>query len=180
MTYGKALALRLGKPLIAVNHLEGHVRAVFLEAHRAGCEPKLPAVCLIVSGGHTVLYEVAGSDEQRPAADQVLRYRRIGQTRDDAAGEAYDKVARLLGLGYPGGPIIDQLAASAQEAHPAGADRIRFTPVKLKGNLFDFSFSGMKQQCSTICAITRSLRRESRCGAGHCCAASAAPASCFR
>lgn len=121
LTYGKALALALGKPLVAVNHIEGHVHAVFLEARQNaggqtrqdGREPELPAVCLIVSGGHTVLYEVSA---ERPGAAPVgtaLRYRRLGQTRDDAAGEAYDKVARLLGLGYPGGPVIDNLAGMA-------------------------------------------------------------------
>jgi N6-L-threonylcarbamoyladenine synthase len=132
LTYGKVLALALNKPLVAVNHIEGHVHAVFLEARQCGSdpadkelagsrrydspearqggrEPELPAVCLIVSGGHTVLYEVS-ADRPGPApAGTVLRYRRLGQTRDDAAGEAYDKVARLLALGYPGGPIIDQL-----------------------------------------------------------------------
>ena len=109
VTYAKALAIELGKPLVAVNHLEGHVHAVLLEAHRAGLTPQLPAVCLIVSGGHTLLYEVSLSGD----AEKTFLYRRLGGTRDDAAGEAYDKVARLLGLGYPGGPIIDQLAEGA-------------------------------------------------------------------
>ena len=111
LTYGKAMALTLGKPLVAVNHIEGHVHAVFLEARQrlGGREPELPAVCLIVSGGHTVLYEVSAAEAGPAVAGTVLRYRRLGQTRDDAAGEAYDKVARLLGLGYPGGPIIDAL-----------------------------------------------------------------------
>src|SRR5216684_1843225 len=112
ITYGKTLAESLGKPLVPVNHLEGHVHAVFLEAYKAGRTPKLPAVCLIVSGGHTVLYEVKqeDSDTQDDAGAKLL-YRKLGQTRDDAAGEAYDKVAKLLGLGYPGGPILDRLAA---------------------------------------------------------------------
>src|SRR6267154_2727999 len=104
ITYGKTL----GQPLVPVNHLEGHVHAVFLEAHKTGRAAKLPAVCLIVSGGHTVLYEVKSDRE-----DGTFSYRKIGQTRDDAAGEAYDKVAKLLGLGYPGGPILDRLAAAA-------------------------------------------------------------------
>ena len=86
----------MGKPLIAVNHLEGHVRAVFLEAYRAGGNRSLPAVCLIVSGGHTVLYRVTAAGGPEPASAKVFYYRRIGQTRDDAAGEAYDKVAKLL------------------------------------------------------------------------------------
>ena len=170
LTYGKALALALGKPLVAVNHIEGHVHAVFLQARQnAGRqEPKLPAVCLIVSGGHTVLYEVSrlGQAADAGAAGQVLQYRRLGQTRDDAAGEAYDKVARLLGLGYPGGPIIDQLAAnrgtddlagmagsedsapskapSGRLALPGNIEPIRFGEVKIKGRPYDFSFSGIK------------------------------------
>src|ERR1700722_5452499 len=87
VTYGKALAQSLGKPLIGVNHLEGHVRAVFLEANRTGREPRLPAVCLIVSGGHTVLYRVTAEGGPGPASAKVFCYERIGQTRDDAAGE---------------------------------------------------------------------------------------------
>jgi N6-L-threonylcarbamoyladenine synthase len=149
LTYGKVLALSLGKPLIAVNHIAGHVHAVFLEARQHGREPELPAMCLIVSGGHTVLYEVSTERPGPAAAGVVLRYRRIGQTRDDAAGEAYDKVARLLGLGYPGGPIIDNLAAMAAREQSAGAasggnDALRFGEVKIKGRPYDFSFSGIK------------------------------------
>ena len=113
VTYGKVLASEIGKPLVPVNHLEGHVHAVFLEAHLAGRDPQLPAVCLIVSGGHTLLYHVQarGDRGRRFPAHSGFRYRRLGGTRDDAAGEAYDKVARLLALGYPGGPVIDQIAA---------------------------------------------------------------------
>jgi N6-L-threonylcarbamoyladenine synthase len=135
ITYGKTLANALGKPLIAVNHLEGHVHAALLAAHESGQSPKLPAVCLIVSGGHTVLYEVkaAGSSGE-------FAYRKLGQTRDDAAGEAYDKVAKLLGLGYPGGPILDRLAGAADSAPPP----VRFGPTKTRGNALDFSFSGLK------------------------------------
>src|SRR6202007_3080611 len=96
ITYGKTLAQSLGKPLVPVNHLEGHVHAVFLEAHKAGRAPKLPAVCLIVSGGHTVLYEVKAQEPGAPDASALFAYRKLGQTRDDAAGEAYDKVAKLL------------------------------------------------------------------------------------
>jgi N6-L-threonylcarbamoyladenine synthase len=135
ITYGKTLAEALGKPLVAVNHLAGHVHAVFLEAHKAGRVAKLPAVCLIVSGGHTVLYEVKAA-----APGGLLRYRKIGQTRDDAAGEAYDKVAKLLGLGYPGGPILDRLAVVSNGA-PAP---VKFGPTKTRGNPLDFSFSGLK------------------------------------
>jgi N6-L-threonylcarbamoyladenine synthase len=135
ITYGKTLAMELGKPLVAVNHLAGHVHAVFLEAHRAGRVAKLPAVCLIVSGGHTVLYEVKAAE-----LGGLLSFRKIGQTRDDAAGEAYDKVAKLLGLGYPGGPILDRLAAVSDGA-PAP---VKFGPTKTRGNPLDFSFSGLK------------------------------------
>jgi N6-L-threonylcarbamoyladenine synthase len=135
VTYGKSLAQALKKPLIAVNHLEGHVHAVFLDAHSAGRTPVLPAVCLIVSGGHTVLYYVTS---ESPNGVPHFSYARIGGTRDDAAGEAYDKVARMLALGYPGGPMIDQLAA-----HGDGR-AIRFAEPKMKGNPYDFSFSGIK------------------------------------
>jgi N6-L-threonylcarbamoyladenine synthase len=140
ITYGKTLAQSLGKPLIPVNHLEGHVHAVFLEAHKAGRTARLPAVCLIVSGGHTVLYEVKGEDYSGDGFRRMLSYRKMGQTRDDAAGEAYDKVAKLLGLGYPGGPILDRLAAAA-EGTPAP---VKFGPTKTRGNPLDFSFSGLK------------------------------------
>jgi len=136
ITYGKTLASALHKPLIAVNHLEGHILAAFLEAHQHGDVPKLPAVCLIVSGGHTVLYEVKAD----PSQNGIFAYRKLGQTRDDAAGEAYDKVAKLLGLGYPGGPILDRLAAAAADA-PAPT---KFGPTKTRGNPLDFSFSGLK------------------------------------
>ena len=136
LTYGKTLALALEKPLIPVNHLEGHIHAVFLEARARGKEPALPGVCLVVSGGHTVLYEVGP-----PSAAGLFQYKRIGQTRDDAAGEAYDKVAKLLALGYPGGPVIDQLAGQ-NGAKPASF--VQFGPTKMKGNPLDFSFSGIK------------------------------------
>jgi len=126
-----------------VNHLEGHVHAVFLEAHQAGRAPRVPAVCLIVSGGHTVIYEVRGAaddgDSTAACRTGLFTYRKLGGTRDDAAGEAYDKVAKLLALGYPGGPILDRLAACARTAPP-----IKFSATKMKGNAFDFSFSGLK------------------------------------
>src|SRR5712692_7360050 len=133
ITYGKTLAQALGKPLVPVNHLEGHVHAVFLEAHKAGRKPKLPAVCLIVSGGHTVLYEVKTEDSNAQDSNALLHYRKLGQTRDDAAGEAYDKVAKLLGLGYPGGPILDRLAAVSNGA-PAP---VKFGQTKTRGNALD-------------------------------------------
>lgn len=146
IAYAKTLAIELGKPLVAVNHLEGHVHAVLLEAHLAGLQPQLPAICLIVSGGHTLLYEVTAKPGGS-GANKTPLYRRLGGTRDDAAGEAYDKVARLLALGYPGGPIIDQLAdrAGADENAPDdGANNLRFGITKMSGNAFDFSFSGVK------------------------------------
>jgi N6-L-threonylcarbamoyladenine synthase len=136
MTYGKVLAMSLGKPLIGVNHLAGHVHAVFLEAHMTGVKiPELPAVCLIVSGGHTMIYRVTAGHGEGP---RPFAYARIGGTRDDAAGEAYDKVARMLALGYPGGPVIDQLAAHGDPK------AIRFATPKMTGNVHDFSFSGIK------------------------------------
>jgi N6-L-threonylcarbamoyladenine synthase len=138
MTYGKVLALALNKPLIAVNHLEGHVHAVILEAHLAARHPQMPAVCLIVSGGHTVLYHVTSSSPNGDASRAKFSYARIGGTRDDAAGEAYDKVARMLALGYPGGPILDQLAAHGDPK------AVRFGEPKMKSNPHDFSFSGIK------------------------------------
>jgi N6-L-threonylcarbamoyladenine synthase len=137
ITYGKTLAAALGKPLIGVNHLEGHIQSAFLEAYQENQTPKLPAVCLIVSGGHTVLYEVRTG---APVSNQVFSYRKLGQTRDDAAGEAYDKVSKLLGLGYPGGPILDRIATVAG----AAPTPTRFGPTKTRGNALDFSFSGIK------------------------------------
>src|SRR5579862_5525431 len=123
ITYAKALALIRRVPLIAVNHIEGHIHAVVSQN-----PVELPALALVVSGGHTHLYEVG----------QNFVYRLLGKTRDDAAGEAFDKVAKLLGFGYPGGPIIDQLA-------PHGDPKaVRFTLAKMKGNALDFSFSGIK------------------------------------
>src|SRR5579862_32497 len=149
LTYGKVLAMSLGKPLVPVNHLEGHVHAVFLQAHLAGEQPELPAMCLIVSGGHTLLYAVRPADGEATggngsnnsdadSSSQLFNYSRIGGTRDDAAGEAYDKVAKMLALGYPGGPILDQLAPNGNPA------AIRFGDIKIRGNAYDFSFSGLK------------------------------------
>jgi len=143
-TYGQVLARSLGKPLVPVNHLEGHVHAVFLEAQQRSSPelPEFPAVCLIVSGGHTVLYEVvsapgAPATNGSPPAIRCT-YSRLGATRDDAAGEAYDKVAKMLGLGYPGGPVIDQLAVHGN------AEAVPFTAPNMRGNVLDFSFSGIK------------------------------------
>ncbi len=146
VTYGKVLATELKKPLVPVNHLEGHVHAVFLEAHLGGKVPQLPAVCLIVSGGHTLLYHVQSAAGNCDAPEPGFQFRRLGGTRDDAAGEAYDKVARLLALGYPGGPIIDQIAGkvAANGSNFHEKDGLHFNPVKIKSNPFDFSFSGIK------------------------------------
>jgi tRNA N6-adenosine threonylcarbamoyltransferase len=126
ITYAKSICFARNLPLIGVNHIEGHIHAVILESREAPVE--LPAVALVVSGGHTHLFEVR----------EGFTYRLLGRTRDDAAGEAYDKVAKLLGFGYPGGPIIDQLA-------PHGDPRaVKFTLAHMKGNKLDFSFSGLK------------------------------------
>ncbi|GAC1670474.1 MAG: tRNA (adenosine(37)-N6)-threonylcarbamoyltransferase complex transferase subunit TsaD [Candidatus Acidiferrum sp.] len=154
ITYAKTMAAALKKPLVPVNHLEGHVHAVFLEAHSGGRKVKLPAACLIVSGGHTVLYEVRqqnadgarvqDQDTEGYISGSPFVYRKLGQTRDDAAGEAYDKVAKLLGLGYPGGPILDRLAGSPQAAVGHAPSPVKFGPTKMKGNTLDFSFSGLK------------------------------------
>jgi len=105
ITYAKALSFGLAKPLISVNHLEGHIHAVLMEAREsAGAAMELPLLALVVSGGHTHLYLA------RQGSANTWTYRNVGRTVDDAAGEAYDKVAKLLGLGYPGGPWIDALA----------------------------------------------------------------------
>jgi N6-L-threonylcarbamoyladenine synthase len=124
LTYAKSLSFATGVPLIAVNHIEGHIHAVIMEAKTV----ELPALALVVSGGHTHLFEVR----------EGFRYRLLGKTRDDAAGEAYDKVAKLLGFSYPGGPVIDKLASFGNFR------AVRFTFAKMKGNALDFSFSGLK------------------------------------
>jgi N6-L-threonylcarbamoyladenine synthase len=148
ISYAKALAFALGKPLIAVNHLEGHIHAVLLEqaelaAERESEPLELPALALVVSGGHTHLYLARRRGEG-------WSYRNVGRTVDDAAGEAFDKVAKLLGLGYPGGPWIDALAPHGNpEAVP-----FSFAQVKAKAHREGsaeavaaktlFSFSGIK------------------------------------
>lgn len=133
VSFAKSVALSLDVPLVPVHHLAGHIESLFLEH---GALP-LPAAVLVVSGGHTSLYNV-------PAPGV---YRLMGRTRDDAAGEAYDKVAKLLGLGYPGGPIIDRLARDGDDraiefSTPRMTHADRNAP-ELKGDL-DFSFSGLK------------------------------------
>jgi N6-L-threonylcarbamoyladenine synthase len=150
ISYAKALAFALDKPLIAVNHLEGHIHAVLLEERQKGNhELQFPVLALVVSGGHTHLYLAA----QRSDA---WTYVNIGHTRDDAAGEAFDKVAKLLGLGYPGGPVIDRLAPHGDP------NAVKFPPAQIKHRdrrgradgravdldddhpRFDFSYSGIK------------------------------------
>ncbi|MGC2473986.1 MAG: tRNA (adenosine(37)-N6)-threonylcarbamoyltransferase complex transferase subunit TsaD [Candidatus Sulfotelmatobacter sp.] len=150
ISYAKALAFALEKPLIAVNHLEGHIHAVLLEERQKGNhELQFPVLALVVSGGHTHLYLASQKGE-------AWTYENIGHTRDDAAGEAFDKVAKLLGLGYPGGPIIDRLASHGDP------NAVKFPPAQIKhrdrrgrtdGRVvdpnddrlrFDFSYSGIK------------------------------------
>jgi N6-L-threonylcarbamoyladenine synthase len=124
LSFAKSLAFATGLPLMGVNHVEGHLSAIFLEEN----PPGFPFVGLIVSGGHTSLYRVDGFG----------KYRRLGRTLDDAAGEAYDKVAKLLKLGYPGGPVIDELSKTGDPK------AISFPRSYLGKNSLDFSFSGLK------------------------------------
>jgi N6-L-threonylcarbamoyladenine synthase len=132
--FAKGLAYAHGKPLVPVHHIAGHLEAPFL-AHP---EVPLPALALVVSGGHTSLYEIAA----------VGSYELLGRTRDDAAGEAFDKVAKLLGLGYPGGPVIDRLARGANDR------AVEFKVAKMSDGRPDFSFSGLKT------AVLYHVRRE--------------------
>ncbi len=132
LTFAKSLAFSRGLPLIGVNHVEGHIHAVILESRRDGAPVEFPALALVVSGGHTHLFEV------RHEEGVAFQYRLLGKTRDDAAGEAFDKVAKLLGYGYPGGAIVDRLAP---HGNPLA---VNFTLAKMKGNTLDFSFSGLK------------------------------------
>lgn len=124
VSHAKALAYAAGKPLIGVHHIEGHISANYIE--NSDLEP--PFGCLVVSGGHTHLVNVK----------DYGKYEILGKTRDDAAGEAFDKVARAVGLGYPGGPKIDKLA---KEGNP---DAIEFPRAKISDSQYDFSFSGIK------------------------------------
>lgn len=142
ITYAKALAYGLGKPLIAVNHLEGHIHAVLMEAKETlSLTPGTPVLALVVSGGHTHLYLA----EER---NGLWSYRNVGRTIDDAAGEAYDKSAKLLGLGYPGGPLMDFLAGhgdpNAVEFKLGGIKPKLHRYGASRGGEFDFSFSGIK------------------------------------
>jgi tRNA N6-adenosine threonylcarbamoyltransferase len=145
LSFAKAICYAVEKPLIAINHLEGHIHAVLLEQRQQGNrELQFPVLALVVSGGHTHLYLA----EQR---ENSWTYTNIGHTRDDAAGEAFDKVAKLLGLGYPGGPIIDRLAKFGDPT------AVKFGPAQIKHRdrrdhgkaeeqqpHFDFSYSGIK------------------------------------
>ena len=130
---GKALAYALGKPLVGVNHLAGHLAAVFLEHPANPAPPPYPHLALLVSGGNTLLLRVDGPG----------RVKLLGATRDDAAGEAFDKVAKLLGLGYPGGMVIDRLAS---QGNPEAIDFPRALPGRED---LDFSFSGLKTAVAT-------------------------------
>ena len=169
ITYAKSLALGLEKPLIAVNHLEGHIHAVLMEACQQEKPMEMPLLALVVSGGHTHLYladrsgnrtvgvESASTVGYPDSLQGLWRYRNVGRTVDDAAGEAFDKVAKLLGLGYPGGPWMDALAG---HGNPRAVE-FRFGQIKPRaprpgivnkkasglpadGPTFDFSFSGIK------------------------------------
>src|ERR1041385_9564721 len=135
VSYAKAMAFALNKPLVGVNHIEGHIYSVCFE------NPPVqhPALALIVSGGHTNLFFVP----------EPGKYKVVGRTRDDAAGEAFDKVAKMLGLGYPGGPIIEKLAAEGNESG------VRFPVAKISDGRPDLSFSGLKT------AVARYLRERS-------------------
>jgi N6-L-threonylcarbamoyladenine synthase len=126
--YAKGLSYVHDIPLVGINHLEGHILSIFLEKHA----PSFPFVALTVSGGHTCLYHVKGYG----------RYTQLGQTLDDAAGEAFDKVAKILGLGYPGGAVIEKLARDGK------GDRIPFPRAYLSKKSLDFSFSGVKTAVS--------------------------------
>lgn len=159
-SFAKALCYSRDIPLVAVNHLEGHIFSSFLsEGNDKGADavelrvPEFPFIALIVSGGHTSLYRVEGFGS----------YRELGRSRDDAAGEAYDKVSKLLGLGYPGGPLLDRLS---MEGNPEAIDFPRaYLPESL-----DFSFSGLKtavvnylktvsyQECGLISNIAASFQ----------------------
>jgi N6-L-threonylcarbamoyladenine synthase len=124
LTYAKALCFAHGLPLVGVHHLDGHIEAALMDLDQR----EYPMLALVASGGHTHLFACPSEGE----------YRLEGRTRDDAAGEAYDKVAKLLGFGYPGGPVIDKLAPHGD------AKAVRFTSPKMGGNAQDFSFSGLK------------------------------------
>jgi N6-L-threonylcarbamoyladenine synthase len=126
ISFAKSLSLALNVPLIEVNHMQGHVLAHFISNESSNRVPSFPFLCLTVSGGHTQLIRV----------DDYLDFTLLGETIDDAAGEAFDKAAKILGLPYPGGPLIDKLAASGNKS------RFTFAQTKVPG--YDYSFSGIK------------------------------------
>jgi N6-L-threonylcarbamoyladenine synthase len=136
-SFAKGLALRYNLPIVAVNHIEGHIYSAFIENE----DIRFPFLALIVSGGHTSLFHVESFD----------RYTVVGSTRDDAAGEAFDKIAKLLGLGYPGGIHIDRLAKEGN------AHAIAFPRSMLRDDNFDFSFSGLKTAVRTY--LQKTLQR---------------------
>ncbi|MFZ0448352.1 MAG: tRNA (adenosine(37)-N6)-threonylcarbamoyltransferase complex transferase subunit TsaD [Desulfatiglandaceae bacterium] len=137
--YAKGLALAHDLPLVGINHLEGHILSIFLEKD----VPAFPFVALTVSGGHTSLYHVKGYGQ----------YTQLGQTLDDAAGEAFDKVAKLLGLGYPGGIAIEKIAIKGRR------DLIRFPRAFLAPDSLDFSFSGLKTAVSLYVSAWNTQKR---------------------
>ncbi len=136
----QALSLGWEIPLVGVNHMEGHILANWLDLPT---DIKLPALCLVVSGGHTEIVRVT----------RLGSYQVLGHTRDDAAGESYDKVAKLVGLGYPGGPIIDRLAARGNP------DKYKLPRPMLNSGDFDFSFSGLK---TAVLYLTQQKKIKSR------------------
>ncbi len=143
----KGLAWGAGKPLVGVDHLVGHLLSVFVRRGEGDAEPpRLPFVCLLASGGHTAIYRV---DALRTDAITEL-----GATRDDAAGEAFDKVAKLLGLGYPGGPVVDRLAATGD------ASRVELTAPMPSRTSLEMSFSGIKTQVAQLVAREGGTRDE--------------------
>ena len=146
LTYAKALSFAKQKPLAAVNHIEGHIYSVSFEFP----DVEFPALALVVSGGHTNLFWV----ESESGDFRHLKYKLVGRTRDDAAGEAYDKVAKLLGLGYPGGPIIDRLAKAGNR------DAIAFSMAKISDQSLDFSFSGIKTAVLRLVKQNEELARD--------------------
>jgi len=141
LMFAKGLAQATGIAMVGVNHIEGHLLAPLLENRIA-----MPYLALVVSGGHTALF----------AVEDFGRYRRIGRTRDDAAGEAFDKVAKLMGLGYPGGRVIDELSRRGNRK------QVRIPRAHVKGAPMDFSFSGVKTSVATLLATAggRSERPE--------------------
>ena len=139
LNFGKALSFGLNIPLIGVNHIEAHLLSVFLEERK----PDFPYISLIVSGGHTMLIKV----------NNFFNYLILGSTKDDSAGEAYDKVAKMLGLGYPGGPIIDKFS---KEGDP---NYVKFPRPCLDNDDYDFSFSGLK---TSVLYFLRNLKKNIR------------------